>query len=231
MKIFFPRGLGGNWLSNLIWHLEHNSLDLPQVDTVFDGQQLSTCVNLSHGVINEIYTPITSKIKLFSSRHLFTHYLNDATKVRYHIHKLHNRPELEQFFDLSNSARYFLSNKEYYNYYCKNIDLDYSKIFQDPDEFITCLFAILNNCNIQYTQNRRYVHESIEYYRSTVTNPEEHYNNPDSIIWLGCCHGVTLTDNLSLAGVITDLRTAQTLLKPYFAYCAERIEPELSKWK
>ena len=232
-KIVYPRGSGGSWLSNLIWHLEHNNTDLPQVDMVFDYTPKCS-IKFDHGISQYnpvIFRPKTLETMLFSSKHLFTHYLNDATKVRYHIQKLHNRSELEQFRVMSNSAIYFLTNKEYQAYYCDKIDLDYSIIFQDPVEFINRLFVLLNNCDIKYTQNREYALSSIAYYRNTVTNPEQHYNNPASIIYLGYCHAITLMDNLPLTGIITDIRSAQTLLEPYFELCADRIKPELLKWK
>ena len=38
IKVFFPRGGGGNWLSNLIWHLEAANFSIPRVNVVFDGQ-------------------------------------------------------------------------------------------------------------------------------------------------------------------------------------------------
>ena len=226
MKIFYPRGCGGNWLSNLIWHLQVDNFNLPQVDIIFDGQP-GCSISFTHGE----YTLKTPEIKLFSCKHLFNHYLNDATKVRYPIHNLSTRPWLEQLFDLSNSARYFLTNTEYSDYYCNNIDLDYSLVFRDPGEFTTRLFTLLNNWNTKYTPRREYVYSSIAYYRSTCTDPEEHFNNHDSIIWLGCCHGISLVDKLPLSGTITDIGSAHTLLKPYFAHCAQRIQQEMFTWK
>lgn len=233
--ILFPRGMGGNWLSNLIWHLEHNRTDVPSVDVIFDGAKRCS-IPFSHSFeIPDPHCPDQVQYyaqtgTVFSCKHLFIHYLNNAVKVKYRIHQLDQQPWQQQLFDLSNGARYYLTNEHYYDHYCKDIGLDYSLIFTDPDQFITDLFALLNKLNVQYTANKDYVLKSIAYYRSTCPDPGDHFDNFDSILWLGMCHAVALVDNLTITESIIDIDSAQRLLKPLAAHCADRIQPLMFEW-
>lgn len=232
--ILYPRGMGGNWLSNLIWHLEQNNTQLPQVDTVFDGQQQCS-ITMNHGYEkfsnDKDFRSRQPTDYLFSCGHWFHHYLNKAVKVEYHIHKIGNNTWLEQLFKLSNSARYYLFDSIYQNYYLTDIDLNYQLIFVDPEQFVTDLFLILNKHDIRYTANRDYALTSIEYYRSTCPDPADHYDNFDSILWLACCHAITLVDDLSIAETIIDLNSAQRLITPYAEHCRNRIKPMMFEWK
>lgn len=241
IKIFYPRGCGGSWLSNLIWHLEHADTTLPQVDVVFDSEPRGS-VKVSHAF--EIYDPYRpdevfyykrlSDDKLFSCQYLFNHYINNAIKVKYHIEGLGKQSFQKQLFALSNGARYYLANEHYRKYYCENIDLDYSLIFQDPDQFVNCLFRILNDLKKHYTPDRGYVLKSIEHYRSTCPNPTEHFGNLQSLLWLGCCHAITIMDQLPINGIIepdVDMRTAIELLQPYTEHCKNKVRNEMFEWK
>lgn len=238
-SVIYPRGSGGSWLNNLIWHLETANWDMPRAHVVFDSEPTST-IPFSHGF--EIYNPaestqITYTSKpgrniLFSCDKLFIHYLNNAVKVKYHIHQLGNKSFQEQLFELSNGAHYYMSSTHYQEHYCKNISLDYSLIFQDPEQFTTQLFDILNSLNKQYTVSRDYVYSSIEYYRSTCPNPADHFGNYQSILWLGYCHAITLVDQLSVTGTIgLDPVSTAALLKPYAEHCQQRVQNQMFEWK
>ena len=237
-KILYPRGNGGQWLGNLIWHLEHEDFSLPEVDVVFDGE-ICGSVPLSH--VFEImdqhrpdqitYLKRTANDLLFSHRYLFNHYLNVATKVEYHICRLGQQPWLTQFFKLSNTARYCLADQHYRDQYCDRIDLDYALIFTDPDKFCQTLFAVLNKLQVQYAANSQYVLHSMEYYRSTCVNPRDHFDRFDSVLWLGACHAIALIDNLQIEEPIQDSESAQRLLLPYTDYCKQRLWPHMLEWK
>lgn len=238
-QVIYPRGSGGNWLNNLIWHLENANWELPTVDVVFDNESKST-IPFSHGF--EIYDPAdpaqvtyTSKPSnkiLFSTNKLFIHYLNNAVKVKYHIHQLGLKSFRERLVELSNGAYYYMTNAHYQDYYCKNISLDYSLIFRDSEQFTTQLFDILNSLNKQYTANRDYVYSSIEYYRSTCPDPADHFGNYQSILWLGYCHAITLLDQLPVTGTIgLDPVSTAALLKPYAEHCQQRVQNQMFEWK
>lgn len=238
-RIFYPRGSGGSWLNNLIWHLESADFDLPRATVVFDNEPMSS-VKFFHAF--EIPDPnnpqqvLVTKHKrpgdvLFSCDCVYNHYLNNAVKVKLHIHQLDQQPWLQQFFALSNGARYYFSDAHYRDQYCCNIDLDYSTIFCNPQQFVTDLFDLLNKMNLRYTANEQYVFDSIAYYRSTCPDPGLHFGNFDSQLWLASCHAVTLIDGLGLDGTVTDKESAQQLLRPHADHCANRIRPMMFEWK
>ena len=229
-KIYYPRGSGGNWLSNLIWHLEKDDYTLPQVDIVFDGQS-SASIPFSH--IFEVPDPSRSnelsrysaadRNILFSTDRLFNLYLNDAIKVRYRPElTIKNTSLLSQYFTLSDSAWYILNNEIFRTSYCCNIDLDYRLVFQNPDLFVDSLFDVLDSIGLKYTPNKKYALHSIEYYRSTCPDPATHIGNLDSIIWLGWCHALTLINKIPLAGTATEESTMENLkllLEPVADQC------------
>lgn len=239
ITVFYPRGSGGNWLSNLIWHLENQNWELPNVNVVFDNEPKSTIAFKHAFEIHDpqrpdqiSYSTRTSKTLLFSCAELFIHYLNHAIKAKYHFHNLGRLSFKEQLFELSNNAHFFMSNAVYQDYYCKNIDLNYRLIFQDPEQFANQLFDMLNNLNIQYTANYNYVYDSIAYYRTTCPDPIDHYNNTQSILWLGYCHAITLIDQLPLAEIIgNDLDSTVELLAPYTEHCKQRVRNQMFEWK
>jgi hypothetical protein len=232
-RFCFPGGGGGNWLSNLIWHLESGNFDLPVVNVVFDGQ--STCsLNFNHAHDISDSDHRNKNYILFSNKFLFNHYLNLAIKARYHKNRLGTKSFQYQLFTLSNSARHILADDQYYEHYCKNIDLDSVLIFQDPDQFIDRLFEILNRLNIKYDPNREYVYRSINYYTSTCPDPAEHFSNLQSNLWLGCCHAISLIDQLPLQRLIEpdiDSKSAAELFEPWNEYCSKKIQPLMFNWK
>jgi len=240
-KFFFPRGHGGSWLNNLICHLEDNDTTLPDVDVIFDYLQKSS-IPFRHGF--EVIDPANSnEVKyfkknadinvLFSSKFLFNHYLNDAHKVIYHIHKLDTKIIYEQYFTLTDSATYIQNNDIYYDYYCNNIDLDYALIFQNPNLFADNLFEILNLCELQYTPNKEYVLKSIDYYKSTCENPNNHFGNLDSLYWLGWSHALLMSNNVELSNTLNETATVQDIKKliaPFNEQCIKWSLPHVFYW-
>lgn len=238
--IIYPRGSGGNWLGNLIWHLENSNFELPNVDTVFDNEPKGS-IKTTHGF--EIYDPLTpnniaykalrtANDVIFSSRYLFNHYLNNAVKVKYHIHRLDQQSLQQQLFELSNGACYYFTNQHYYDYYCGDITLDYSTVFTDSEQFATQLFALLNKLNRKFAPNLDYVLASIAYYRSTCPDPGDHYDNFQSILWLGCCQAITRMDNLSIDVIKpdSDLADLQRILMPHAQHFKSRVKPLMFEW-
>jgi hypothetical protein len=230
--ICFPGGGGGNWLSNLIWHLENENFELPKVNVVFDGQPLCS-LPITHAFDISKHDILNKNYILFSNKFLFNHYLNLAFKARYYIDKIETKSFQYQLFNLTNAARHCLADVQYYKKYCENIDLDSRLIFQDPGQFIDRLFEILNSLNIIYSPNRDYVYQSIKYYQSTCLNPDEHFANLKSIFWLGCCHAIALIDKLQLDVINSDitLESAADLLEPLTNYCSDRVWPLMFEWK
>ena len=239
IKVFFPRGGGGNWLSNLIWHLENADYTLPNVTTVFDNESKSSIL-FSHKF--EIPDPsqsdqiveysLAERNVLFSCQYLFNHYLNNAIKVKSHFHNLEQLNTQQKLFELSNGAKYYFGNAYYAEHYCRNIDLDYALIFQDPAQFADVLLEFLDSTNIKYTANKDYVLTSMAYYTTTCANPSNHFDNWDSMLWLGACHAVTVLDQLSIDIIPPDATTATVvqILQPHADHYRQRIAPMMFEW-
>ena len=98
-------------------------------------------------------------------------YINDAVKVRYHILHIGEKSLQEQFFTLSDSAKYILTDPLWQQTWNVRGDLEYSLLSQNPDKFITQLFGILDQFDIKYSANREYCHRSIDYLNLLVQMP------------------------------------------------------------
>ena len=222
--ICFPRGSGGHWLGNLIWRLENNKFDLSDVDVVFDHETVTNSFELSTIFFENKHFENNYKIN-FSSPCWFTQYINDAIKVRYHILNLGEKSLQEQFFTLSDSAKYILTDPLWQQTWNVRGDLEYSLLSQNPDKFITQLFGILDQFDIKYSANREYCHRSIDYYKSTCPNAIDHLNNFDSLLWLAWCHADVLINKKSLPGTIIDdatIDSIRSIIEPVSAHMINR---------
>lgn len=227
--ICWPRGSGGNWLGNLIWRLENNKFELPGIDVIFDGQTLSNSFEFSHRYnILDGKTPtfdqlfINAEYKInFSSPCWFTQYLNDAVKVRYHIEKIGEKSLTGQFYLLTDSAKYILTDPLWQQTWNMPGDLEYSLLSQNPDKFITQLFGILDKFDIKYSPNKEYCRRSIDHYKSTCPNTIDHLNNFDSLLWLAWCHADAIIGKKSLPeSIMADatLESIKAIIEPVSAH-------------
>ena len=229
----WPQGSGGNWLGNLIWRLENNKFELPEINVVFDGQTLSNSFGFSHRYnLLDGKTPTFDDYIInnhstinFSSPCWFTQYINDAVKVRYHIEKIGEKSLTEQFHLLTDSAVYILTDPLWQQTWNVRGDLEYSLLRQNPDKFITQLFGILDQFDIKYFANREYCHKSIDYYKSTCPNTVDHLYNFDSLLWLAWCHADVLINKKSLPETIMDnaiLESIRSIIEPVSAHMINR---------
>ena len=222
--ICFPRGSGGHWLGNLIWRLENNKFDLSEVDVVFDHETITNSFEWSCRFFDNTSLETPYQIN-FSSPCWFTQYINDAVKVRYHILHIGEKSLQEQFFTLSDSAKYILTDPLWQQTWNVRGDLEYSLLSQNPDKFITQLFGILDQFDIKYSANREYCHRSIDYYKSTCPNAIDHLNNFDSLLWLAWCHADVLINKKSLPGTIIDdatIDSIRSIIEPVSAHMINR---------
>ena len=239
-KFTYPRGSGGSWLNNMIWHLETRNFSIPSVERVFDNLPRSTIpfrhffeIINPHNPLDVSYPNVDNLTNfLFSTDALFVLYLNDAFKVRYGIHKLAERSSKDQLFDLTNSATYIFTNQHYQEHYCQNIDLDYRLIFQDQVLFVRRLFGLLDKTEIDYEKNQDYCIDSINYYKTTIANPMEQIGNLDSLIWLGACHAILSIDNIPIPVINDDATLVEfkEIFAPWNSYCIQRILPMSFEW-
>jgi hypothetical protein len=238
LVIIFPHGGGGHWLGNLIYHLENNSTVVPTVSRTFDSQPQSKNILLSHGI--EWYQPnIVSNLDIsihcpkiiFCCNYAFNIYLNDTHKAQ-HV-KYQKMNFLEKFHQLTDTARHFLTNIDFKNFYQTNIDLKYNLIFEDPIAFINNLFLILDQAEIVYDRNVDYCLSSIKNYRKTCLNPKDFYGNTQAVEWLAWVHAICLINNIQILQSFGDAKLLEdfaNILDPYQNLGLEITNPVAFKW-
>lgn len=240
MKIVYPRGGGGNWLSNTMHYLHVGRFVIPKVNTVFDGQRFGP-IPVSHvfEVPNSTqpdqiwYWNSDPDRVLFSTNNRFNHWLNTAHKNLFFILGYDKQPLIEQFFNLSNHCRWVMNDPIYYKYYCENIGLEYSDIFLNPGQFIEAVYGLMDSAGFSYTKNNSYMLDSIANYKTTILNPADYLGNLDEIFWLAFCHSISLSHGLQIDSIITNDFTftqLQAAIEPISAACEKIAQAHMFTW-
>ena len=176
--VVYPGGAGGNWLGHLIYCLQYTTsfADSPVIN--YHSSPKGRNVRLTHDVSDK------SKI-FFNGRAVFNLYLNVVTKFRYKERKV-DLLDIEQRFEIyasdGSGTLFFLEEK---------IDLDWNNIFQHPSLFIEQLYSLLDVTDIKYQKNNNFCLESINNYKKTCVDPNLHFDNWESELWLGWCNGIS----------------------------------------
>ena len=237
--IIHPIGGGGNWLSAVIGNLESHKPRTLNPTLWFDHVKGTTSIAYNHGGNWELgffrpddlsaYDPIL----LFSTEFIFNLYLLDAGKAKFNSERpgnILNQSTIEQFFLLSDYARFMLTDQTFYSLYCKDIDLNTRWLFQEPELFIDQLFNQLDLAQISYIKDRDYCQNCIKVFVQTCENPKNHLGNQDSIIWLGWCHALSLIHQLPVNGIFAENNIAQ-LLEPHQHRFIELTQPLMFEWQ
>jgi hypothetical protein len=245
-KLLFTycHGGGGSWLGNLIWHLHHNDFSMPSNQkNIFDGTPSSTdYFNIRHAfdyftpLIPTIYDTNNYCVVKFGSEYPFQLYLNEIKKIRYLIFNIDKNTLSQQFDEITNTAKGWMTDQIMHQYYCKDLDLDIKWVYTDPEEFIKQLFAILDTTEMPYSKNIDYCLASIENYKSTCYDPKDHIGNLQSITWLAWCHALIMVNKIQLPAFF-DFTRAESLEKiadaitPVHEQCLELSKPWYFLWK
>jgi len=240
MKIVYPRGGGGHWLSTTMYYLANGRFVVPQVNTIFDNQPRGP-IRVSH--VFEVqdstqpdqiwYWTQDSDRVLFSTNHRFNHWINTAHKNLEFQYGYDRQPLIERFFNMSNHCRWVMADPLYYKYYCENIGLEYSDIFLNPGQFINSVYEIMDRAGHKCTPNDDYMLASIENYKSTLLNPNDILGNLDHIYWLSFCHSISLSQGLTIDSIITndfDLKQLQQAIGPISAECEKIAQAHMFTW-
>lgn len=180
LTIKYPGGTGGRWLSNLIFCLENNVFQAPTTNREKNFHKHLRTQNV-------VFLHTTDEqCEVFSGRAIFNIYLNWLAKLLYPEKKIDQLPIQEQFEQLANfsSTNLFLLDQQ-------QIDLDFNLIFTQPDQFTQTLFEMLDRYGLTYTKNIDIVTAAIKNYKDSCVDPMEHFDNYDSMFWLGWCNGVS----------------------------------------
>jgi len=194
-NLIYPGGAGGHWLCYLIHCLNTNTPDTTPPPLNYSNYPKGNIVPC-HGASGDWpvdYVKDISKNILFSSGHLFNFYLNTSTKLS---DQYKNGNFCDEFNHLSNRACWQFSD-EFSTMFLTNIDIHYDLIFKDKSKFTQQLFTILDRYNISYTKNQQIVSDCIDKFKQTCPNPIDHFDNFNSIIWLGYCSGILYKEGIS----------------------------------
>lgn len=184
LLVCYPSGAGGWWLSNLIHKLERNQFGNESDNVVnFHKHTKSRNVQVSHYPI----TPLPDNLQYqhvinFSGLCYFNFYLNVIEKLYLDSNMLG-----ESFHNDCHLLSCEALNK--FNF-PKKTDLDYQLIFKNPDQFIECLFTLLDQADFKYTKNQDICLQSIQQFKLTCPDPMQYFDNFDNLIWLGWCIGL-----------------------------------------
>ena len=210
LKIAFPGGAGGAWLSNLIHNLEH-SQEPAQEQVNWHNATKSENVELGHDVEDK------SQV-FFNGRAVFNIYLNVIKKYRNYEQQMYLIDITKKFETLSSessSKLFFLEER---------IDLNWDYIFLNEPAFVDQLFKILDKYDFKYQQNHTLCEIAIDNYKQTCVDPELYFDNFESEEWLGWCNGISkhLWWDWPL---VTDLDQLRTFLKPKKEFYCEFTRP------
>lgn len=210
LKIAYPGGAGGNWLSNLIFALEHDQVPVQQ-QVNWHLSSKSSSIKLSHDVEDK------SQI-FFNGRAVFNIYLNVVKKLRVYDQQIHTIDITQKFETLASEASsklFFLDER---------IDLNWDYLFLDASKFVDQLFDTLNLYKINYKPNRQLCNIAIDNYKKTCVEPKLYFDNFSSEEWLGWCNGISkhLWWDWPL---VTDLDQLRTFLEPKRNFYREFSKP------
>jgi hypothetical protein len=204
LKIKFIGGEGGAWLSHLIFSLETNQPpESSKNKKNFHQNQGSTTVDISH-FPEEPY-------KFFHGNAIFNIHLNWVMKLLWKGIK--DMPVREQFEQLANYTAYRLD-------ILKNIqpDVNFDLILTNTTLFREQLFNLLDDHQITYTKNQSTVDQAAQYFLNTCVDPMMHFDNLESIFWLGWCNGISkhLWNDWPLVDSVQEMQDFVSVKKEFY---------------
>lgn len=179
--LVYPNGAGGNWLSNLVYSLEHNTTTGTfNTEGNFHSVEKSQSINLSH-------SHAAGPCVVLDGTAIFNRYLNAITKLfNYQEAELKNASLQDTFEKLASYTSYFISRIEHLD----TVDINFNHMLNDNEKFAQELFAVLDQYNFNYVKDQNKINTALTIYRASCTDPMLHFDNFDSVYWLGWCNGI-----------------------------------------
>jgi hypothetical protein len=171
-EICFVPGCGGHWLRALVKSLEANKFLIRQIGNTFHDPTRARQFYMTHN--RQSPTALS-----FNGSAYFNIFLNFMYKNKV------NEPNVGNYIDIA-----ACSAVDIMSYKSMKTDLDFNLIFIDQEGFINNLFNLLDSSNIVYTKNKDICRRAIAEYKKTCTDPVMHFDNYNSLEWLGWCLGV-----------------------------------------
>jgi hypothetical protein len=212
LKIKYGGGEGGQWLSNLIFCLENN---LPPQNS---QNKLNFHQNQGETENVEIAHFPEEPYKFFHGKAIFNIYLNWVRKLLWSEQSL---PNIQPIKDMSIGEQFeHLACHSSYKLELANItpDLNFDLILINPTLFREQLFNLLDNHQITYTKNHSTVDQAAQYFRDTCIDTTMHFDNSESILWLGWCAGISkyLWNDWPLVDSIQEIQNFVSLKKDFY---------------
>ena len=205
--ILYPVGGGGMWLANLIHSLHSQEFSItPSLLNFHDDRWKKTeLVDVRHWSNNIGPTADLHTFDAFvSQRTQFISFINACVKRWPYVDIFTQLSPIEQFFYLSNDAKWRMGNDIMFNnLYLDHVALDADNLFLNPVEFAIQLFELLNKHDITYSNNVDFVLKSIDNFKATC-KPHDHFGNVQSTAWQAWCHAAILEHNITLDVNIRD---------------------------
>jgi len=199
--ILYPVGGGGMWLANLIHSLHSKEFDIiPSSLNFHDGSWKKTnLVSVQH-FANDIAPTVEphNHNSFCSLKSQFVSFINGYIKRWPYYDPFTNLTTIDQFFYLTNDARWRMGkDPAFNNLYLNRIALDADHLFLNPVEFSQQLFNLLDQFEIDYASDTDFVLQSVDNFKATC-KPLEHYGNVHSTGWQAWCHALTLEHNIAV---------------------------------
>jgi hypothetical protein len=148
--------------------------------------------------------------KLFHGKAIFNIYLN---WLKQNLWKgIKDMPVREQFEHLANYASYKLELLDIPS------ELNFDLILTNSELFGEQLFNLLDSHKIIYTKNQSTIDQAAQYFRDTCVDPMMHFDNSESVIWLGWCNGISkhLWDDWPLVDSIQEMQYFVSAKKDFY---------------
>jgi hypothetical protein len=205
--ILYPVGGGGQWLSNLIYSLNCADFNIVVSSLNFhDSTWAKTnLVSVRHWSNNVGPSEDPHTYDSFCGpKSSFISFINACVKLWPYHNLFISLPPIEQFFYLTNDAKWRMgSDPIFNNLYLNCVSLNSDLLFTSPRQFAQQLFDLLDQRKIEYTVDIDFVLKSIDNFKSTC-QLDLHFGNIQSIAWQAWCHALVLEYNIPLDLSISD---------------------------
>lgn len=171
-EICFVPGCGGYWVRALVKSLECDKFLIRVIGNTFHDPNKARQFYMTHN--RDSATAL-----FFNGSAYFNIFLNFMSKNKI------SDALVGDYIDIA--ARRAV---DIMSYKSMKTDLDFNLIFLDQDKFIDDLFNLLDSSDIVYTKNKDICYRAIVEYKKTCTDPELHFDNFDSLDWIGWCLGI-----------------------------------------
>lgn len=199
--ILYPVGGGGQWLSNLIHALNCADFNIAASSLNFHHSTWTktNLVSVQHWSNNAGPSKEPHDYDSFCGpKSSFISFINACVKLWPYHDSFISLPLIENFFHLTDDAKWRMGNDPVFNnLYLNCISLNSDLLFTSPNQFGQQLFDLLNRFKIKHTDNIDFVLKSIDNFKLTC-HLSEHFGNIQSLAWQAWCHALILEHNIPL---------------------------------